>query len=108
MAKIKGIMMSIDSILTTILVIAVLGLLVFKPEYTEAESSAFALVSQRMQDSAVLAMHLRKTPSDFGLKDVNGFTKKYWKCEQQVIPKEESSEFNSKPDLEKLSYCEEI
>jgi len=103
----KGFFLSAEAILSLVIAISALSLLAFPQQYAEPESNAFTVLSHRMHDTAITGFYLRKTPAGLGLKDASNLTKKYWKCKEEILPTEESSPFNNKPDFQKYSYCEE-
>ncbi len=106
MAGIKGVFLSMDSMLALLLAIAAIAMLSVPQETSHPETGAFESVWEKMQDISAVSIYLRKTPSDFGLRETSAFTKQHWKCSTETHPIE-TSPFNNSPDLQKHYYCEE-
>jgi len=107
MARVKGFFMSIDSILTIIIVFAGLAILLFGNQFLEPDSKTFSQISQKMQDYSVIGFYQQKDEIAMGVQGTLLFTGKTGRCVEQSLSEVETSPFNSDPDFALTSFCEE-
>lgn len=105
----KGLFLSIDSLISLIAVGLALTLLVSPHQTIDPEMEKTALAWHHTTDHAMMGTYLQKPAADYLLQENNSTyaAKNYWKCQIVYWPKDFSAiGFNNQPDITDKNYCE--